>query len=179
MTDTNTAANFDSIMIDLETMGTRPDAAVVSIGAVAFSTEHRVIGPTFYARVALETAVAQGGTMDPSTVLWWMQQSGAARYDVHGTGSSPISEALTNFTRFVERFDSPSVWGNGAAFDNVILRSAYKRAGLHAPWSYSLDRCYRTLRALHRDIPEPPRVGVYHNALDDAMHQTMHLLRIL
>mgnify|MGYP006408929027 CR=1 FL=1 len=65
------------IMIDLETMGTRPDAPIISIGAVAFDAN----GPldSFYAGVNLGSSVNSGAKIDASTVLWWMQQSDEAR----------------------------------------------------------------------------------------------------
>lgn len=70
------------------------------------------------------------------------------------------------------------VWGNGASFDNVILRGAYARNSTPAPWAWWNDRCYRTIKALHREVPME-RLGTHHNALDDAISQALHLIRML
>ena len=70
------------------------------------------------------------------------------------------------------------MWGNGAAFDNVILAVAYKRAWLPVPWSYKNDRCYRTVAALAPEVARP-EVGERHNAADDAEAQARHLIEVL
>jgi len=54
------------IMLDLETMGTSPTSAIVSIGAVKFSPEGGVTDD-FYARIHLPDAVDSGLTLDPAT----------------------------------------------------------------------------------------------------------------
>lgn len=74
--------------------------------------------------------------------------------------------------------DKVRIWGNGADFDNVILASVYKRIGMEQPWLYRNNRCYRTLKALHPEIPIE-RVGTHHNAVDDAESQARHLLAIM
>jgi exodeoxyribonuclease VIII len=71
------------------------------------------------------------------------------------------------------------LWGNGAVFDNTILGNAYFITGRKPPWNPWDDRCYRTVKALFKWIPADERQGTYHNALDDAMHQTKHLIKIL
>ena len=68
------------IMIDLETMGTRADAPIVSIGAVAFDAKG--IDREFYCTVSLHSAVRSGAVIDPSTVMWWLvRQNRAGRAD--------------------------------------------------------------------------------------------------
>ena len=69
------------VMLDLETMGTGPTAAITAIGAVAFSVEAGITD-TFYKKVDLESSVRNGGTMDPGTVIWWLGQSDAARKEM-------------------------------------------------------------------------------------------------
>lgn len=168
-----------NVMLDLETMGNGPDAAIVAIGAVEFDPANRVLGRTFYCNIDLESAVENGGVMDASTVQWWLRQDEAARRGLFD-GTRTIHDALTEFSAWMACIDSEDVqvWGNGATFDNVILTQAYKRAGLWRPWSYKGDRCYRTLKALH---PEKTftRTGTHHNALDDAISQAAHAITLL
>ena len=162
-------------MLDLETMGNGPDAAITAIGAVYFDIGTGRLGETFYEVVDLESSVDNGGRMDPSTVLWWMRQDGAARrmYEVPGI---TIREALDLFAAFCRKADEDvEVWGNGAAFDNVILRSTYTRAGHPCPWPFWADRCYRTMRAMLPQI-DVERSGTHHNALDDATTQARVLV---
>ncbi|MNL17628.1 hypothetical protein D3C87_1387310 [compost metagenome] len=75
------------------------------------------------------------------------------------------------------------VWGNGAAFDNVILRSAYERCGLPPCWEWYNDVDVRTVVAMGREIGFDPKrdmafEGERHNALDDAIHQARYVSAI-
>lgn len=168
------------VMLDLETMGNGPEAAILAIGAVEFDALQQTIGASFYAVVDLESSVAHGGIMDPSTVLWWLKQSDAARAAFNRPGDH-IASALQKFSTWLENRDDPCavrVWGNGAAFDNVILASAYRRNGTEQPWKFWNDRCYRTIKAQHPHI-QMDRSGTHHNAVDDAESQARHLIAIL
>lgn len=167
------------IMLDLETAGQGPDAAIVAIGAVQFDRDAGIIGERFYAPVDLASAVAAGGIIDPSTVTWWLRQSDAARGELTRPALQ-IGSALDTFDVWLQRMGVRDlhVWGNGAAFDNVILAGAYKRFGRPVPWQFWNDRCYRTMKSLYPAVTLE-RTGTHHNALDDAEHQARHLLAIL
>lgn len=163
------------IMIDLETMGTRPDAPIIAIGAVKFTAAG--VCDDFYEVVDLGSAVRSGSTMSPDTVLWWLKQSDAARAAFDRKGSSLVG-ALGNFSRWVGSSESiVGVWGNGATFDNVILSEAYERLELSRPWPFWKDSCYRTIKNMFNDVPIY-RDGTHHNAVDDARTQANHLIAI-
>lgn len=167
------------LMTDVETMGKNPNAPIVAIGAVLFDPVALELGETFYVQVSLEDAVRNGGVMDASTVLWWLQQDEAARAAV-GVGRECIAAALVALSDFIGRFAAVSpvhVWGNGATFDNVILASAYQRCSLRQPWGYTRDRCFRTLKNLC-PVDDIEFEGVPHHALHDAVHQAKHALAI-
>lgn len=168
------------VMLDLETMGNGPQAAIIAIGAVEFDILTQQIGDRFYTVIDLESAVACGGVMDASTVLWWLKQSDAARAEFERSGDH-ISVALQKFAGWMEnraKRDDVRVWGNGAAFDNVILASAYRRNGTTQPWQFWNDRCYRTIKAQHPTVTME-RNGTHHNAVDDAESQARHLISML
>lgn len=171
---------MDDIMLDLETMGTAPNSAIIAIGAVAFDLRHGVLGEEFYEVIQLESAVESGGVIDPSTVLWWMKQGDAARAEFAIAGYRH-NESLLSFSawvNYVSSFEKAKIWGNGADFDNVILASAYRRGNMQLPWKFWNNRCYRTLKSLHPDVPLK-RSGTYHKAIDDAISQAEHLITIM
>lgn len=182
---------MNHIMLDLETMGTGNNAAIVAIGAVAFDPSDYIVRPTdplyaFYAPVSLESSVAAGLTIDVSTILWWMKQSEEARRSTFESSCpSTLRVALGLFSFWAaphisKTGDSFGLWGNGATFDNVVIRSAFKAVDLPVPWSFRQDKCYRTLVNL---LPESRRpkfepYGTAHNALDDAIAQARHLQKV-
>lgn len=158
-------------MIDLETMDTAPTAAIVSIGAVKFNNDG--ILDEFYATIDLQNAVDNGLTMSPSTVQWWINQTN--KTDTFDSNKSDLlASVLKAFSEWIG-FDSV-IWGNGADFDNVILRSAYNACDIPVPWRYYNNMCYRTIKNLFPTTMN--RVGSHHNALDDAKSQALHLISI-
>lgn len=72
------------VMLDLETMGNGPDAAIVAVGAIEFDATAGTLGRTFYRGVNLETSVRGGGKIDASTVMWWLRQNDEARKGICG-----------------------------------------------------------------------------------------------
>jgi hypothetical protein len=175
------------IMLDLETMGKGPEAAIASIGAVEVLVDDGYIGREFYAPVDLQSAMDAGAKADGSTILWWLKQSAEARaaldvenLPLHQTNIHMVLDGLSNWFRSIDLDkNSFEVWGNGATFDNVILTSAYHNDRLlPRPWGYRGDRCYRTLKNLFPYI-KCPDVGTKHHALDDAKAQGLHLISLL
>lgn len=166
-------------MIDLETMSLAKDAAIISIGAVRFNPDDGSLGDTFYRLVNLKSAQRAGGRIDADTVLWWMQQSDKARLALTGDGSVLIDTALMEFSNWLREAPLEGIWGNGSDFDNVVLEGAYLRSSKTAPWSYKVNRCYRTIVGFHGNkIVWDKFEGTEHNALDDAIYQAKHLCKM-
>ncbi|MEM8381682.1 3'-5' exonuclease, partial [Morganella morganii] len=64
---------FKHLMIDLETMGNKPDSAIVAIAAVPFDMVSGVTDDAlFYEIIDLRSSEKYGGSIDADTVLWWL-----------------------------------------------------------------------------------------------------------
>lgn len=177
---------MNNLMIDLETMGNKPNAPIVAIGAVFFEPESGELGPEFYTAVNLESETALGAVPDANTILWWLTQSSEARSAIT-CDPTPISNALTQLSEFAashcENKKNLYVWGNGASFDNVILRAAYERCQLPPCWNWFNDLDVRTIVKLGRAVGFDPKRdmpfdGERHNALADAIHQAKYVSAI-
>ena len=164
-----------NVMVDLETMSTRSHAAICSIGAVKF--EGSKIIDTFYCTIDLASCKEAGMHISKDTVAWWSKQNKDALRELTKNNIS-LQEALDKFELWFGPKSLP-VWGNGAVFDNTILANAYFNTNREPPWKCWDDRCYRTVKALFHWVKSDEREGVYHNALDDAVYQTKHLIKIL
>lgn len=170
--------NATHYIIDLETMGKGPNAAIAAIGCV------EIIGGTIsreiYRRVELSNSMAAGGTADADTIQWWLSQSAAERAEVNGTQSAEllfnVLGELRVFMTGMAHAHEILVWGNGATFDNVILSNAYAACGMERPWAYWNDRDLRTLLALYPQAKKLPFEGTKHHALDDARHEARQLV---
>lgn len=167
------------IMLDLETLGTKPGCVILSIGACKFDLETGTVGDNFHVRVDAESCEAYGLKVDAGTALWWMApEREAARANLLSHQSVDLASALWGFHTWVGA-DSMPIWGNGASFDNVVLRAAYEAARMPVPWMYYHDRCYRTMKAHFGHRATLTRIGEHHNALDDARTQAVHLINIV
>lgn len=171
---------FDDIMLDLETLGTKPGCTVLSIGAVAFNENG--LGRELYVTVNRLSCDKVGLIEDAGTIRWWQTQAPEARQlleDTDGDGGLPLEDALHTFSAFFLSFGPKTrLWGNGADFDNPILGDAYHAAKIQPPWAPYSGRCYRTLKSFAPEV-KIVREGVYHNALSDAISQARHATRVL
>lgn len=170
---------MNDLMLDVECMGMGADGALVSIGAVFFDEHQGQLGAEFHRAINLATAVQRGGTLDPSTIMWWLGQDDAARNSVRFNGEH-IDYALKEFHDFVLKHRTDRmvrVWGCSPTFDCEKVRSALGRSEVDVPWLYFNERCYRTIRERNRSVAQAEREGL-HNALEDAKYQANHLIAI-
>ncbi|EHZ8239112.1 3'-5' exoribonuclease [Escherichia coli] len=179
---TSTSRAGIHLMIDLETMGKNPDAPIISIGAIFFDPQTGDMGPEFSKTIDLDTA---GGVIDRDVIKWWLKQSREAQSAIM-TDEIPLDDALLQLREFIDENSGEffvQVWGNGANFDNVILRRSYERQGIPCPWRYCNDRDVRTIVELGKAIDFDARTAIpfeggRHNALDDARYQAKYVSAI-
>lgn len=170
------------VMVDLETLGTKPGCVVGEIGLVVFDWEARKIISGY--EVVLETGEQFDRldmTSSASTVAWWEEQL-AKNPETSFWQRVPaleVTQALTWVNQFLDGFRFDGMWGNGSDFDNAILRELYERAEIELPWTYKQNRCFRTLRAMYPEVPHVPSAyphRAYYDALAEA-HQCMDIIR--
>lgn len=175
-----------AIMLDIETLGTDPGSVIRTIGAVKFN--HDKIIERFYTKINVNSSIAAGCHLQWDTLQWWMGQSSDALQEITADDGVSLAEALIEFDLFYTHHrerDSEiliknnvtEIWGNGATFDNVLIEEAHRKLKVHIPWKFNVHRCYHTMRLLHPNVPFI-RKGVHHNALDDAVSQAEHLIKL-
>ncbi len=166
-------------VIDLETMAKAAPAPIVAIGCVRI--DGLAITGERYWQIDLASAMACGGVPDASTITWWLQQSDEARREIDGrTQGLELPRALEQLAEFMAVPVGDSlVWGNGATFDNVILRRAFDDCAIGAPWPFWCDRDLRTILGLFPEAKAREFQGVKHHALDDARHEALQLIDAL
>lgn len=171
------------VMVDLETTGNRAGCGVLSIGAVLFDPTTGVIGDEYYRVIRRQSCIEAGLFEQEDTLAWWSQQSEAAQAVLKKAstlrGVPTLKATLKTFADFIAPIGKREVkiWGCGSDFDNVILATAYHACGIALPWEFWNNRCYRTMKSMAPSV-KVQRVGVYHNALDDAKTQAAHLIKV-
>ena len=160
-----------NVMVDIETLGTKPGSIIASIGAVVFCPK-RGIGDEIRELVDIESAQSFGLTIDAPTISWWFNQSVGARNALFDGYRHDLPTALSNFSSFLGRLNSPvRMWSHGPSFDLVLLEFAYQAANITVPWLYNSHRDTRTLFDIAGVNLSDYRVGTHHDALDDARSQ--------
>jgi hypothetical protein len=173
---------FFDLMCDVECMGKGEKAALVSLGCVFFDLKTQTMGPTFLRTINLATAVRDGGTMDPSTVIFWLRQGDAARHSVAYNGQD-IRKVLQDFSDWIKetcRHEDVRPYGNSNSFDLPKIETAMERVGMKTPWHFINVRCFRTMRAMYPGVEynTADKGTGAHNALVDAQFQVEHLFKI-
>jgi len=167
------------IMIDIETLGTKPGCVLLSIGAVEFNNKGE-FGKEFEMIIDVENSVAWGLKIEPRTVMWWMEQNQEARKKISEPGEG-LSEALEAFTKAFS-WKNAQVWCNGASFDFPIMEAAFQAVDMKKPWQYYNERCFRTIKGMlskekFDSLKVSPKIA--HSALEDAKAQALTLVNIL
>jgi len=171
-----TVGQLPDVMIDIETMGTTPGAAILSIGAVTFGRAG--LGEIFYAPVLLQSCLDAGLHIDPETDAWWAKQSDAARAAAFRNDAAPLATVLEQFSNWFNLVRAERPWSQGANFDPPLLDAAYRACGMTPPWKYWNVRDTRTLYDL-AGVKVDRSKGTHHNALDDARTQAEAAVKAL
>jgi len=174
-------------MVDIETLSTKPNAVILSIGAILFdpfqlNDPSELRQHTFYINVDRDSQ--PHSAVDQDTIDWWAKQSDDAKNRL-AVAPQPIALALQelhNFLVFRQGEAHPpthELWANSPSFDCVILQSAYSlysRFKLPVPFSRWYD--VRTTKELawRHGVGRPPlHIGTAHDALDDCVQQALYV----
>ena len=158
------------IMLDLESLGTRPDCAILTLGAVKFDPfTPDAFGDSLYFRIDVDEQLALGREIQQDTLNWWAKQADDVREEALGEeGRVSLETMYRDLNRFCVGVEN--IWCQGPAFDIVILENIYRQMGWPTPWQFWQIRDSRTLFGVHGDPREKGKAGL-HNALEDCISQ--------
>jgi hypothetical protein len=167
------------IMIDLETLATSPDAAILTIGAVKFDPFGKDLQESamqsFYVKVDLDSCDRIGLVTNDDTIAWWANQEQAAQDEAFSPeGRIDVVDAFQQLYKFC--WGAQRVWSNGAGFDVVICETVFKRIKQAVPWNFWQVRDVRTAFDLGINPNRPPVLK--HHALEDAWNQAVGIQNV-
>lgn len=167
--------HLNGLMVDIETLGTRPGSAILSIGAVRFDVEKKTIYDEFYVNIDPQDCIIKGLTYDKDTLNWWKEQSKDA-WKALAKDKRPVAEALQSFIEYVKKGGREKFWSWGAQFDPPLIETAIQKVlEQPAPWFYSNVMCARTVSNTFQ-VKIDRSKGTHHNALDDAKAQAQFII---
>jgi len=155
-------------MIDLETLATTPNAAVLTIGACKFDPLGTDVDSTFYERIKIESQEDYSRVINEDTLQWWSQQDKQIQEDAFGEGDDRIDlkDAMKKLYKF--GLGTSNVWSHGSIFDVVIIEDICRSLQQAVTWKFWEVRDTRTLFDLAK---VEVRIEGKHNALTDAVAQ--------
>jgi hypothetical protein len=155
-------------MIDIETVGTGPEACILTIAAQCFDPLEKKDYDqlqSFYCRVDIDSQ--SNRKIEQSTIDWWATQPEPAREEAFNEHNRiPLEQALNQLHKIV--WHCKRVWANGPTFDMNILEHAFKSYNIALPWKYYNVRDARTIYSLWPDLKKYP---ASHHALEDCRRQ--------
>ena len=176
---------WENVMIDIETLGTKPGAVIASIAAVGFDIKTGSRQKIFHERIDIVQAQHVFGLhVDASTVKWWLVQSQEAMNDL--MGNARIDDVLLSFNSVIRNKCKDRVcqfWANSPSFDFRLLEAAMDKTRGCLPWQYFQEMDVRTIAAMRPEIKlevcaKPEYKQFAHTALSDCYMQIEYVCRI-
>lgn len=169
-------------MVDIETLGKKPNSVITSIGAVRFSFLKGKTYDHFKVNIDPADSKKHGLVTDKDTIDWWKSQPKGA---IEGwtKDPQPLATAIQMFDDWWKEGPKKQLfWCNGLSFDPVILKSSYAALDKKVPWGYYEECDLRTIFTFMgaREGFKQKREdsGTYHDAMEDAKAQAEALLNL-
>lgn len=154
------------IIIDIETLGRRNDAAITQIGVIAADNSYNVIDKYFIS-ISPSQWNTCNRTFTGETLLWWLQQK-----------TSPVGDkecldyksALKALRRIIDCYQSDDtlIYTKGT-MDLFCLKDLYEYFGEETPWKFWQPRDIRSIKDMVSDWKAVKANS--HNALEDALNE--------
>ena len=164
--------------IDIETLGSTPDTVVLTIGGIKFDPMvDDGLHSQFYYRLDADEQLEMGRTITQTTLEWWDKQPEEIKAEAMDPEDRiSVNETLKALNKWLVGVDK--VWCQGPVFDIGILENLYKQINLHHNWSFWNIRDSRTLFSLMDSDPRKEIDFAAHNALADAIVQSLCIQKV-
>jgi DNA polymerase III epsilon subunit-like protein len=169
--------HYPDFMIDVETMGTRPDRnQMIQLAVIPFNHKTGEVSSRVFNR-CLEPSEFRN--IDKTTMEWWLKDEGRkAVLNRINSRLDPVREVLLAFTKFVidTPRETPAVfWGNSPGFDWFFLSGYAKDYAVTFPFNYYNQRELKSyvcgMTGLDWENVKKPERQFAHDALYDCAYQ--------
>lgn len=164
------------VMIDIETLSTKPGATILTIGALIFNrANNNNYENKFYKRIKIPIDDVSYFDVCENTKKWWKKQNSKCFYEnCENPDRIFLKDALKELSKFIP--EKSLIWANSPSFDCVILENAYRYYDIPIPWEFYNLRDLRTIMDIanvkHRDYSYIKEDYKTHISINDCIYQT-------
>lgn len=164
---------MNNIIIDIETLGRRNDAAITQIGLVVADKDYKPI-ESHLIQVAPKAWGTCNRTISGETILWWMGVDNNPLNDKYTAYVSSYSMLLPLLNEIIGGYDTEDtlIWTKGA-MDLFCLKDLYEYFDADLPWQFWQPRDIRTIKESVKEWKTNEFNS--HNALADALNELNEL----
>jgi hypothetical protein len=177
-------------MIDLETLGTRDSAVILTIAAVKFDLYTGEVLDQFMWFPDVDEQLQKGRTLNASTINFHLldpeRNTAFGQIMARTNREWPVEKGLHFLGNFIQNGEGGApcgFWCRGASFDFAILKNlyeSYRSDKLQYPINHRMEFCLRPLLMLSPTSEDrTPNVLPAHDAMNDSLYQIDLLRNIL
>ena len=170
----------NTVMVDIETLDTKPTAVVVSIGAIIFNPFRPLdlmSKNQFYIEIDVNKQYEDlNRTVSMDTIKWWIKSSNEENSSpFNNRNPANVTDAIIEFNYFIANNALQSAWCNHTLFDFVILDNLFRQV-IKKPFPIRYYNQYdmATVKEIRKLFGLPNyeyNTQKSHNALHDAINQ--------
>jgi len=157
-----------NLMVDIESLGTMPNAVITQIGACYFDWDGST-GETFLCNIRVQDCLDKGCEVDAGSLKFWFKQIAQNGSPDWLCEPKPFATAMQTFCQF--RINADTIWSH--TFDQILLQHAGLTCGIKTAMPYRKLRDIRTLIELSglKITKDEIETRKSHNALEDCLYQ--------
>lgn len=156
------------IIIDIETLGRRNNAAITQIGVVIADENFNILDKRLI-QIDPKTWSSCDRTFTGETLLWWMNQKNSPVSGTYTDNVKSYQTAILTLDVIFQRYntDDTIVWTKGT-MDLFCIKDLCEYFNMNTPWKFWQPRDIRTAKEIIKDWKVCENNNA-HNALDDAL----------
>ena len=162
------------IIIDIETLGRRNDAAVTQVGIVIADKNFAIIN-SYLIQITPNAWNTCNRTFTGETLLWWIQQTNTPVSEFPTQIANSYKYLAKKLNYIFRRYNTEEtiVWTKGS-MDLFCLKDLCEYFNIDTPWKFWQPRDIRTAKEIIKDWKTIENNNS-HNALNDALTELEEL----
>ena len=162
------------IIIDIETLGRRNDAAVTQVGIVIADENFNVLD-SYLIQVTPDAWNTCNRTFTGETLLWWMQQKKSPVSNTHTISVCSYKDLVDKLYQIFRRYNiEDTTVSTKGSMDLFCIKDLCEYLNMETPWKFWQPRDIRTAKEIIKDWKVCKNNNA-HNALDDALTELEEL----